>query len=859
MVVDNDEIKKIMDEKQCDRETAWKLLKDREERNLTEERRSAQKKPEKKTKKEEHPTTGTESWVWLYYNQGFSIIPLGRNKGFWNNEYNDLKRPSLRSWDKYKTTLATKEEIQQWIDDDLFNNIGIICGKVSNNLVVIDIDDESIPETIGINLEVMAKKGAWVAKTGKGWHIYLRHHSNPGGIKKPIKYKIEYRANRGYVVAPPSIHPETKEEYTFLNASKPEDLKPLEEKDAKKIFSEMKTKIGKAWGISEKKHSIKGISSTTECDYPKCVEIALQTICKEGNRHDRIYGIASSFAFKKIPLDMALKKIKQFNMEKCQPVLNSAEVKQYVESAYKDGAKKYGCEFWMDQAELCPYEDIGECPFGKKKLRRELSSQYGVFKWSEKKNKETGEKYYIKTGVNCPNLGELFINEYSFNFMTTDDTQEILYYYEEDGCFYFGGENIILQLAEEFMEDLTTTHRKNEVVTYIRDYNYVNRVKKFNPNPRYINLNNGVYDIENREMLPHSPKYKFLTKIPVDYDPNATCPIFLDFLEKICSKQGMPRDEIEDTITEYMGYSLYRGYPYKKYIVLDGGGDNGKTTLLDVMLALVGEHNNTSVSLQELNEQHFAKAQLFGKHTNISDDLPKKALRYSGVIKQITGYSIIWADIKNHKKGIQFFSYAKPWYACNELPETSDLTDAFFSRMIQITLLNKFVERESDKIDNISVFQADESLIKQMTLPEELSGVLNAAIEGLHRLIEQRHFSNHQSTEEKRETWLRKTNPIHAFLEDEIEFVGDDWCITVDDFYSSILNYCERNGFGKPTKYKVTKKIWQENKGIKKMQKTVNRTPRIWCWVGIRSLTDETINHFAGETQDNKQRIDEYS
>jgi len=83
----------------------------------------------------------TEQWVWFYYNKGFSIIPLGNNIGFWKNEENEPKKPSIRSWDKYKTTPATRDEIQQWIDDKLFNNIGVVCGHVSNDLVIIDVDD----------------------------------------------------------------------------------------------------------------------------------------------------------------------------------------------------------------------------------------------------------------------------------------------------------------------------------------------------------------------------------------------------------------------------------------------------------------------------------------------------------------------------------------------------------------------------------------------------------------------------------------------------------------------------------------------------------------------------------------------
>jgi len=123
--------------------------------------------------------------VWFFYEKKISIIPLGVNKD------NDLKRPSIPKWTSFQNIRADKNQLQQWLDNGLFKNIGVICGKVSGNLVIIDVDDETIPDTIGLKLDKIAETGAWVVKTGKGYHIYCRHNDDPGGIKRPIKYKIE--------------------------------------------------------------------------------------------------------------------------------------------------------------------------------------------------------------------------------------------------------------------------------------------------------------------------------------------------------------------------------------------------------------------------------------------------------------------------------------------------------------------------------------------------------------------------------------------------------------------------------------------------------------------------------------------
>lgn len=367
-----------------------------------------------------------EKWVWFYYNNGYSIIPLGKNKGFWNNKEDELKKPSLRTWDQYKTERATKEEIQKWIKDGLFVNIAFICGNVSKDVVVIDIDDETIPTDIGLNLQKISETGAWVVETGKGYHIYAKHHGNPGGVKRLLKYKIEYRSNGGYVVAPPSTHPSGKK-YKFIGVDNPEDLPELVKKDVKSIFDDLKKRIGEKRGIEEKVHTYGSKFSQTKenGDPPECVKIAMQTKTVHPMRYYIKYGIVSSCVMRGVPKEEALKILKDFNTNMCEPPEDESIVEQAVNGAYQKDAHLYGCEFWMDDADLCPFENIMECPYGKKKAKRDLIKEYRVFDWEEKTNKETGKKYVKITGVKPTKLARLLINEFDLHFITMRDTKEI--------------------------------------------------------------------------------------------------------------------------------------------------------------------------------------------------------------------------------------------------------------------------------------------------------------------------------------------------------------------------------------------------------------------------------------------------
>jgi len=68
---------------------------------------------------------------------------------------------------------------------------------------------------------------AAVASGGGGWHLYYRH---PGGTvpSRPLPgyIGIDIKADGGYVVAPPSIHPSTGRPYRWVRPGPVEEMPP---------------------------------------------------------------------------------------------------------------------------------------------------------------------------------------------------------------------------------------------------------------------------------------------------------------------------------------------------------------------------------------------------------------------------------------------------------------------------------------------------------------------------------------------------------------------------------------------------------------------------------------------------------
>lgn len=129
---------------------------------------------------------------------GFNLIPL---KGKSKEPIGGL------NWKQFQ-----EEKYTGKIPEGL--NIGVVCGRSSGNIFVVDLDDMSLydeyPEEI---------KNTFTVKTGKGYHIYYHFHGFPPPNKKMDDKRgrhIDIKSQGGYVLAPTSVHP-SGAIYTAIN------------------------------------------------------------------------------------------------------------------------------------------------------------------------------------------------------------------------------------------------------------------------------------------------------------------------------------------------------------------------------------------------------------------------------------------------------------------------------------------------------------------------------------------------------------------------------------------------------------------------------------------------------------------
>jgi len=116
------------------------------------------------------------------------------------------KRPGIE-WKSYQEKRTSRDDINAWFGgpNPPFSNIGIVTGMVSS-LVVVDCDSEKATDHWTGNFP----ESPIVVETGRGGS----HHYYRMPLGKPLRSRIklfsqaiDLRGEGGYVVAPPSIHP----------------------------------------------------------------------------------------------------------------------------------------------------------------------------------------------------------------------------------------------------------------------------------------------------------------------------------------------------------------------------------------------------------------------------------------------------------------------------------------------------------------------------------------------------------------------------------------------------------------------------------------------------------------------------
>lgn len=426
------------------------------------------------------------------------------------------------------------------------------------------------------------------------------------------------------------------------------------------------------------------------------------------------------------------------------------------------------------------------------------------------------------SGFMAPKLAEELM-KHGFQFIAYSQKSIIETYNPEKGIWESNGKERIDAITRKWLGDDAKSNYIKETIDQVRGTNYVD-FEDVGPNPYKITVMNGVLDLTDPQNVTFSPIHNSQdfsrSMLPILYNPEATCPLFLKFLSEILD----PEDILK--IQEWIGYHLLKNYIYRKIMMFIGDGHNGKTTLQNVMIIFLGRKNVSDVSLYNISSRRFRLHELRRKLANISPDLSSDELTRTGPLKQLSGNDPINADIKFFD-AVTFYSHAKLTFMCNTMPKSKDRTIAYFGRWLVIKFLKVFIGKNDNK-----------NLINEITTPEELSGILNWTIKGLQRLTKNGTFTNSKTIGEMREILEELEDPITSFIRNALT-KNNESKILIEDMYQAHKVYCKDKGFLADPKNSFGKKLINEHQFLQRRIGKRNQQQKYWIGYALKDKKSE--------------------
>lgn len=308
----------------------------------------------------------------------------------------------------------------------------------------------------------------------------------------------------------------------------------------------------------------------------------------------------------------------------------------------------------------------------------------------------------------------------------------------------------------------------------------------------FIAFKNGVYDVAHETMVPPSPDLILTNRIEHNFNPAA----YSELMDSTLNKLACQDKDIRALLEECVGYCFYRRNELGKAFILTGDKSNGKSTFLDVVAAILGEDNISTLDIKELGDR-FSTSMMFGKLANIADDIGDDFLQGTQVSvfkKVVTGNRI-----KAERKGqdpFEFSPYVKILASANEIPRMKDKTGAVLRRLVIIPFNATFSKDDPDYRPFIKY---------DLMQPEALEYMIALGMEGLKRVISNRAFTVPTLVQEQLDEYEESNNPIIAFLKDvELSELENE---PTSDVYRRYNLFCTENSLHAMSAIAFTKQL----------------------------------------------------
>jgi len=681
----------------------------------------------------------------LYAEAGFKIFPVwgvdSEGKCLCGDEHlkdhSAGKHPRFKDWEKIATDSI--DTIETWYKYYPTGNWGLATGKLSN-VTVVDIDPKN-----GGSIDSLPFPETLTVQTGSGgYHLYYLYNSMAGTGVENLAKGIDVRNDGALVVIPPSMHI-TGNEYKWANQSNPVPFPVglIPEKKEKPTIASPKRDINLAVDIPKAKEALGRLSQERVENYAEWIQVgqALYSLGKEGLE---LWDNWSKKSTKYQP-DVCAEKWETFSEEG----LSLASLFYWA----KEDNPKQALQIRVEGEIL--NTDLGNALRLLKKygdvLRYNKSFHWVI--WNGK-----------KWEINSP-------HSHSYAQKVAQDI------YLEAAAVQNNKD--LAEAIANWAKQSQNTGRLNNMLEEAKTHIYAS-TEQFDDNHHWLlNVENGILNLRTKELIEHDPNYYMTRIMPVEFDEEAKCPHWLEFMELI-----FPDPQVRAYVQKAVGVSLTGNSDEKALFFLWGeSGDNGKSTFIRALLNLFGDYGNQTEAtvimalntggLTPLNESFYNTRFITADELNKNDKLSEAK------VKRLTGNDIITCNPKN-RDPFNFKPTHNLWIFGNNKP-SFDGTDKAMVNRIKLIGFDSPIPPE--------IRRRPEAVLQEFI--DENSGILNWALEGLAAYLEEGLVEPERIVEDVG-AYQRENDPFAVFINDECE-LGDTFSIRKDELLTTYNLYLKAN------------------------------------------------------------------
>lgn len=300
--------------------------------------------------------------------------------------------------------------------------------------------------------------------------------------------------------------------------------------------------------------------------------------------------------------------------------------------------------------------------------------------------------------------------------------------------------------------------------------------------PMLLNVSNGVIDLTSGNLLPHKQEHMITKLVEVDFQPEAECPKFLDFLNLITGGD----QELIYFIQKAIGYSLTGRTDEHCLFFLFGLGQNGKTTFLEAFRRLLNDYAqriDIEALMQNWNLGTAANphvASMAGSRFVLASEIAENRKLNESLLKDLTGGDSLTARFL-FSNPFTFTPMHKLWIFGNYKPNVSGTDWGFWRRMrvvpFNVTIPEDVRRPMSEVLDEFE---------------DEMPGILNWAVSGC-LFWQSDNLEMSDAVKDATSEYRTEQDLVQQFL-DEKCVMHPEYRIEKDQLYSTWRQWCDDAG-----------------------------------------------------------------